>query len=82
MDVVVTFVSGPQRTWNLNDRLGRTVGSIAQSDEGQFVITFADPTADGPLSAIDAVQPSLNTAMDAIARRLKGACPLSGDEGQ
>ncbi len=77
MDVVVTPVSGSQKAWSLADRLGRTVGSIAQSDEGQFVITFADPTADGPLSAIDAVQPSLDTAMDAIALRLKGACQLS-----
>ena len=82
MDVVVTPASGARNTWSLTDRLGRTVGNIAQSDEGKFVIAFAVPVPSGPVPAIDTVQPTLDAAMDAIALRLKGACQLSSTEGQ
>lgn len=81
MDVIVTPVSGGQKVWNLTDRLGRHIGHITQSGEDQFVIATVDPGEDSPLSKINAFQPTLDAAMDAIALRLKGVCQLSSNDG-
>lgn len=77
MDVVVSRAPGSQTIWNLTDRLGRRVGQITRSAEGRFIIAAADNGGDGPLSQIAAVQPSLDAAMDEVAKHLKGACQFS-----
>ena len=64
----------------MTDRLGRPVGHITQSGKDQFVIATVDPGEIGPLSKIDAFQPTLDAAMDAIALRLKGVCQLSDEK--
>ncbi len=74
MDVLVTPASSPGEVWNLTDRLGRKVRRITHSAENGFVITFTDQSADWPQSKIDTVQPTLDSAMDPIALRLKGVC--------
>ena len=82
MDVVVKPVSGSEKVWSLTDRLGRPIGHITGSGENQFVIAAVDPGEINPLSKIDAFQPTLDAAMDAIALRLKGVCQLSSTEGR
>ncbi len=80
MDVIVMPVSGSEKVWNLTDRLGRHIGHITQSGKDQFVIATVDPGEIGPLSKIDAFQPTLDAAMDAIALRLKGVCQWSSEK--
>ena len=80
MDVVVSRAPGSQTTWNLTDRLGRRVGQITRSSEGRFIIAASNNRADGPLGQITAVQPSLDAAMDAVAKHLKGACQFSSEQ--
>ena len=82
MDVVVSLAPGPGRVWNLTDRLGKKVGQIVRTAEKHFIITAADDRLDAWLSKIDAVQPSLDAAMDEIAKRLKGVCQFSSAEDQ
>ena len=77
MDVVVTPIPGSPTVWTLTDRLGRKVGQITGSADDRFVITPASSGADAPLSKMDAIQPSLDAAMDEIAKCLKGVCQLS-----
>jgi hypothetical protein len=48
--------------------------------EDQFVILAPDIAPDAPLSKVEAVQPSLDAAMDEIAKRLRGVCQLSSQE--
>jgi len=82
VDVVVTLIPGSPTVWALTDRLGRNVGQITQSADDRFVITPASSLADAPLSKVDAVQPSLDVAMDEIAKCLKGLCQLSSSTDQ
>ena len=77
MDVVVSPAPDATNVWNLTDRLGRNCGQIVRTEGNEFVITPANPRVDGPLFNADAVQPSLDAAMNEIAKRLKGACQFS-----
>lgn len=77
MDVLVSPAPGEAKVWNLTDRLGRTVGQISCIAEDRFVIIAAEIGRDAPLSKMESVQPSLEAAMDEVAKRLKGACRLS-----
>jgi hypothetical protein len=76
MDVVVTPAAlKPAGTWTLNDRLGRPLGTITEVSPSLFVI---DANRNSGLSAMGAANfPSLNDAMTAIARHMKGECQLS-----
>jgi hypothetical protein len=80
MDVVVSRAPGSQTIWNLTDRLGRRVGQITRSAESRFIIAAADSAPDGPLARIAAAQPSLDAAMDEVAKHLKGACQFSSEQ--
>jgi hypothetical protein len=77
VDVVVTLIPGSPTAWALTDRLGRNVGRITRSADDRFVINPTNSGSDAPLAKIDAVQPSLDMAMDEIAQCLKGVCQLS-----
>ena len=81
MDVLVSPAPGPDKVWNLTDRLGRTVGQISYVAENKFVISASDTGPDAPLSNMEALQPSLEAAMDEVAKRLKGVCQLSSEPG-
>ena len=81
MDVLVSPAPGSEKVWNLTDRLGRTVGQITHVSKTRFVIIPSDTGSDAPLSQMEAIQPSLNAAMDEVAKRLKGVCQLSGEQG-
>jgi hypothetical protein len=61
----------------LTDRLGRKVGQIVGTAGNKFVITPAKKRLDAPLSNADAVQPSLDAAMNEVAQHRKGACQFS-----
>ena len=80
MDVVVSRAPGSHTIWNLTDRLGRRVGQITRSAEGRFIIAAADYRGDGPLGQIAAVQPSLDAAMNEVAKHLKGACQFASEK--
>ena len=77
MDVIVSPAPDSTKVWNLTDRLGRNCGQIVRTEGNEFVITPANPRMDGPLFNADAVQPSLDAAMNEIAKRLKGTCQFS-----
>jgi hypothetical protein len=82
VDVVVTPAElKPVGTWTLSDRLGRPLGAITQAFPSLFVIHAHRNTQ---LSGMDTASfPSLNDAMTAIVRHMKGECQLSsGDEKQ
>jgi hypothetical protein len=81
MDVLVSPVPGSAKVWNLTDRLGRTVGQITQISENKFVISASETGPDAPLSNMEALQPSFEAAMDEVAKRLKGVCQLTGEQG-
>ena len=80
MDVIVTPAPGPPKVWSLTDRLGRKVGEITRSAEGEFVIAAANTRFDAPLANAQTVQPSLDAAMDEVAKCLKGVCQVSSAE--
>ena len=73
MDVIVSPAPGSKKVWNLTDRLGRNVGQIVRTMGNEFVLTPAIRRLNAPLSNADAVQPSLDAAMNEIAKHLKGA---------
>ena len=77
MDVIVSPAPGSTKVWNLTDRLGQNVGQIIRTAGDEFVVTPANPRLDGPLFNADVVQPSLDAAMNEIAKRLRGACQFS-----
>ncbi len=74
MDVLVSPAPGESKVWNLTDRLGRAVGQISRVAENRFVIIAAEIGPDAPLSKMEALQPSLEAALDEVAKRLKGVC--------
>ena len=81
MDIIVTPASDSQTVWSLTDRLGRMVGQITRSFEGQFSVVSAGTSTD-PLSAMNTTHKSLSAAMDAIALHLKGVCQLASGHDQ
>ena len=81
MDVLVSPAPASAKVWILKDRLGRTVGQITQISENKFVISASETGPDAPLSQMEALQPSLEAAMDEVAKRLKGVCQLTGEQG-
>jgi hypothetical protein len=81
MDVLVSPAPGSAKVWNLTDRLGRTVGQITYVAENRFVISASETGPDAPLSNMEPVQPSLEAAMDEVAKRLRGVCQLSSEQG-
>ena len=81
MDVIVTPSPGSKKVWIMTDRLGRTLGQIARTRDGEFVITAEDTSPEGPLSKMKAVPASLEAAMDEVTRALRGVCQLSSKEG-
>ena len=82
MDVLVSPAPGEEKVWNVTDRLGRAVGQISYVAESKFIITAAEIGPDAPLSKMEALQPSLEAAMDEDAKRLRGVCQLSSQEGR
>ena len=82
MDVLVSPAPGEEKVWNVTDRLGRAVGQISYVAESKFIITAAEIGPDAPLSKMEALQPSLEAAMDEVAKRLRGVCQLSSQEGR
>ena len=82
MDVIVTPEPGLRTVWTLTDRLGRKVGQITRSTEDEFLIAAADPRFGALLAKIGVVYPSLNAALDAVAKCLKRVCQFSGLEGK
>ena len=80
MDVIVTPSPGARKVWDLTDRLGRKIGQITRSAEDEFIITAAEAQFAAPLSRAQLVQPSLDAAMDEVAKRLRGVCQFSCKE--
>jgi hypothetical protein len=75
VDVVVTPAKFVPGTWTLNDRLGRPLGTITEASSSLFII---HPDRNSGLSKIGIANfPSLDEAMSAIARHMKGECQLS-----
>jgi hypothetical protein len=79
MDVMVTPAElKPAGIWRLSDRLGRPLGTITEASPSLFVI---DANRDSRLSGMETANfRSLNDAMKAIARHMKGECQLSSDD--
>ncbi|QRM34144.1 hypothetical protein [Microvirga sp. VF16] len=79
MDVVVTLAElKPTGTWTLSDRLGRPLGIISEVSPALFAI---DANGSSGLSGMGTANfLSLNDAMTAIARHMKGECQLSSSD--
>jgi hypothetical protein len=79
MDVMVTPAElKPAGIWRLSDRLGRPLGTITEASPSLFVI---DANRDSRLFGMETANfRSLNDAMTAIARHMKGECQLSSDD--
>lgn len=75
VDVVVLPAEFKPGTWTLSDRLGRPLGTITKASPSQFVIT-ANPNS-GLCGMASASFLSLDEAMSAIARHMRGECQLS-----
>jgi len=79
VDVVVTPAGFKPGTWMLSDRLRRPLGTITEVSLSLFTIQ-----ADGNsgLVGMEAANfPSLDSAMSAIAKHMKGECQLSRGHG-
>jgi hypothetical protein len=79
VDVVVTPAEFKPGTWMLSDRLRRPLGTITEVAPSLFTIQ-----ADGyaGLAGMEAANfPSLEIAMSAIAKHMKGECQLSSGHG-
>ena len=75
MDVVVAPVTDAQNTWLLHDRLGRPLGEIRKLPNGEFFLLSAP---NSPLAKLhSSAYVSLDVAMLAIEREMRGACQLS-----
>jgi hypothetical protein len=75
VDVVVTPAAFKPRTWTLSDRLGRPLGTITEASPKLFVVN-ADKDS-GLCRMGTANFPSLDEAMSAIARHMRGEYQLS-----
>jgi hypothetical protein len=82
MDITVTRTVGRPRTWTLADLLGRPIGLITEDREGGFMI---DADGRAPLAMLE-MRPgpytSLDAAMNAIEKQMRGACRLASDQEQ
>jgi hypothetical protein len=78
VDVVVTPAEIKPGTWMLSDRLRRPLGTITEASPSLFVI-HADGNS-GLARMATADFPSLDDAMTAIARHMKGECQLSSGD--
>ena len=72
MDVVVTPAKVKPGTWTLSDRLRRPLGEIHRSLPGQYSSFNVDPQFRAVQTWRTAQFPSLDDAMSAIARHMKG----------
>jgi hypothetical protein len=79
VDVVVTPAEFKPGTWMLSDRLRRPLGTITEASPSLFVI-HADSNS-GLARMATADFPSLDSAMSAIAKHMKGECQLSSGNG-
>ncbi|TXM70702.1 hypothetical protein [Methylobacterium sp. WL120] len=78
MDVVLTPTGQTGKSWTLKDRLGRSLGSIGETETGDDFRIL--PEAWGVLKNVKRGHASLDAAMSAIAGATNGACTLdSGD---
>jgi hypothetical protein len=75
VDVVVLPAKVKPGTWTLSDRLGRPLGTITKASPSQFVVN-ANPNS-GLCGMASASFLSLDEAMSAIARHMRGECQLS-----
>ena len=75
MDAVVTPAELKPGAWTLSDRLGRSLGTITEDSPSLFVI-HADHSS-GLFKMATASFLSLDAAMSAIARHMKGECQLA-----
>ena len=74
MDVVVTPAEFKPGTWIMSDRLQRPVGTITEVSRSLFTIQ-AD--ANSELAGMESTTlASLDSAMSAIAKRMKGECDV------
>jgi hypothetical protein len=79
VDVVVTPAEFKPGTWMLSDRLRRPLGTITEVSPSLFTIQ-AD--ANSGLAGMESTTfASLDSAMSAIAKRMKGECQLSSGHG-
>lgn len=78
MDVVVTPAKFKAGTWTLADRLGRPLGTISETSLSLFVIDADRSSGLFKMAAANFL--SLDSAMSAIARHMKGECQLSSDK--
>ena len=74
MDVVVKPTGSEGNAWSLEDRLGRSLGTIGQSEDAAGFQITPDPA--GGLRAIPRGHHTLDEAMTAIAECMRGACML------
>jgi hypothetical protein len=78
VDVVVTPAEFKPGTWTLSDRLRRPLGTITEAFPSLFVINAEGNS--GLSRMATASFPSLDDAMSAIARHMKGECQLFGSD--
>ena len=74
VDVVVTPVLPSDGLWTLRDRLGRNLGQIKGMSGRTFAIFPEGGLADIPSQTFS----SLDAAMSAIEKHMKGSCELAG----
>ncbi|MHB2208282.1 hypothetical protein [Methylobacterium sp. CM6257] len=74
MDVVVTPTGSEGTSWSLKDRLGRLLGAIELS--GLATGFEIKPELSGGLRAVPTFHATLNDAMTAIAKHMRGECSL------
>jgi hypothetical protein len=78
MDVILTRVGSAGTAWNLDDRLGRHLGTIHKSEGVQpFEI---EPVPTSALHGVTRLHMTLDAAMSAIASRMGGACELDSQD--
>ena len=75
VDVVVTPAEFKPGTWTLSDRLRRPLGIITEVSPTIFVVTADRNSGLSKMGSVSFV--SLDDAMSAIARHMKGECQLS-----
>jgi hypothetical protein len=79
VDVVVTPAEFKPDTWLLSDRLRRPLGTITEFAPTSFVIHADGNPGLARMTTTDF--PSLDEAMSAIAKHMKGECQLSSGRG-
>jgi hypothetical protein len=78
MDVIVNPTGSSGVAWSLDDRLGRHLGTIRQTETSHpFEI---EPALSSALLGVNKTHSSLSEAMSAIAVRMGGACELNSED--